>query len=420
MKKKLILLLFLQSYISYASIYIKEIKLIGNSRTKNHVILNEGQLTAKKQYTKKELQEARSRILNLEIFSDAKFHLSTKNKKEGYLLEIKVKERWTTIPILKFSSGGGVSETIIGAYDVNLFGRFIELGAQYQQLGERDSGVIWTKFPRLTEKLQLDIQAWKISRIRVKYDQDNEDPVITNGFTQVRDKLYFELSYRKNYNQTWGLFYEYNKDIFENDLEFDNFSQNNVTLPLTSTFNFVGLRFTQGRINVERELYDGQRFTSFIRAGFAKNKINNFQEISAKYELFKRFNKKFNFALRSLYSSNNNTNNPQYKLYFGGLDTIRGFKDNRFSGNAGFYTNLELRHSSIRKNNYTLQTIAFTDMASINNKTTTLLKKNALSAGIGARLFLPHFYRFVVRFDYARAIEKSDNETINFGVQQFF
>jgi|GEM_PF-6734906 len=180
-----------------SKIWIKNIVVEGNTKTKEYIILNESELIKDQPYSKKDLSEARARLLNLEIFSEVDLKFESEKKDLKKTLIISVKERWTTIPILKFSSGGGISEMILGAFNVNLFGRYVEAGAQYQRLGDRNSGVVWTKLPRLTKKLQLDLQAWNSSRIRIKYKQDSDDPIVENGFTQNRNKLFFNLNYRR-------------------------------------------------------------------------------------------------------------------------------------------------------------------------------------------------------------------------------
>ena len=416
MKIKFFIVFFLSLLLNtvFADNLIRKINIKGNDRTSENVILKEGELKEGRSYTDAEIEEARVRILNLEIFSEVDFSF---NKGQ---LNIKVVERWTTIPILKFASGGGVSEVIAGVYDVNLFGKFVEAGGQYQRLGEKHSGVVWTKFPRLTDKLQLDLQAWKTSRVRIKYRQYDDDAIVTNGFTQTRDKIYAGLNYRETYESIFGVFYEYNKDKFENDLTFDNFSNNDVVLPVSTEYHLLGAQYIKGRIDIEREFYEGERFTGMFRLAFSGSGGESFQELSLRYENFKRFGDKLNLALRSTFGGNTNSENIQYRLYFGGLETIRGFKDNRFSGNSGFTTNLELRHSTLQKSKFTIQTVAFTDFVSTSDKFSDMFKNNAMSVGAGVRVFLPDFYRFVVRVDLAKPISKNDDELVNFGVQQFF
>jgi len=415
MKKVLFsLMIMLISFLSLAKGVVKEIELKGNKKTKSSVILNEIDLKKGDLLNKDSLKEARSKLLNLEIFSDVKINLVND------VLKITVVERWTAVPILKFNSGGGVSEIVAGLYDVNFMGNFIEAGAQYQRLGDRHSGVIWTKFPRLTDKLQLDVQAWKTSRIRIKYNQKAEEAIVNNGFTQTRDKLYLGLNYRKKYDEILGLFYEYNKDEFDNDLDFDSFSNSEVILPESSKFHFLGFQYIYGRVNIEREMFEGQRLTAMMRFAFSMKETENFQEAFLNYEYFKRIGKKSNFAFRSFLGANTNTKSIQYRLYFGGLETIRGFKDNRFSGNVGFYTNLEWRESIYQSDSLILQPVAFADFVSTAEKANGFLKSNAMSMGGGLRAILPRFYRLVFRLDFASPIEKSGDETISFGIRQFF
>jgi len=182
----------------------------------------------------------------------------------------------------------------------------------------------------------------------------------------------------------------------------------------------MGLNFTLGRIDIYREKFTGKRLTGFYRYAFGSGRSQDFHELSLKYEYFKRLGANFNFASRTLLNSNDNEQNIQYLFYYGGLDSIRGFKDNRFSGSTALVSNNELRYSMWRNQYFTLQGSSFVDFTSISKSFSDLLKENAASAGLGVRFFFPQFYRFVVRFDYAVPLEKDDDESFSFGIQQFF
>lgn len=408
-----------------AQTFIHKIEVRGNKRTDPKIILNEGELFEGRVYTEAQLKEARARILNLEIFAEVDLKIQSNKGSEEQLLIVEVNERWTTIPIVKVSSGGGVSEVIAGIYDANLFGKYIEAGGQLQRLGERNSGVVWSKFPRLTNKLQLDTQFWQTSRIRVKYDQEDPEPIVNNGFTQIRTRAYLALSYRLEYDKIFGIFYEYNEDRFENDLNFQDlidtdFSNESVSLPVETQFHFIGLNFVLGRVDRYREFFSGHRASGNVRYGFSENEIENFGALSLKFEYYKRFKKDFNFASRTQYDSNDNSQNIQYLIYHGGFDSIRGFKDNRFSGNTTLALNNEIRYSFWREDLFTIQGVSFLDYVMVSNGPDSLTQQEAASVGVGARLFLPNLFRFVVRLDFAKAIIKEDDESINFGFQQFF
>ncbi len=391
---------------------VSKIIVVGNKKTKKKIILNESNFQLGDVITKSKLEEAKRRLLNLLIFSTVK--VSSK----GSVVKIDVKERWTTIPILKFSSGGGVSELILGVFDVNLFGNYVESGLQYQRLGDKNSGVFWTKIPRLTKKLGLELQAWKFNRIRVKYDQNIDDPLVTNGFTQKRDKIFFSTSYRKNYETELKFHYEYNHDRFANDLEFDNFSNQNVVLPNNTTFHFFGTSLLLGKINNDLEFHEGNELLTTYRYGVSESS-KNFHEASLKLTNFLKFNKIFNWGTRFFFGYNN-SDDIHHLFYFGGLDSVRGFADNRFSGATGFYINNEVRTSLLRKKSFILQLNKFVDIANAKKEIKNIVNNPVVSVGVGFRVVLPKFYRFVVRFDYAKPLLKNDDNSISFGVQQFF
>ncbi len=114
------------------------------------------------------------------------------------------------------------------------------------------------------------------------------------------------------------------------------------------------------------------------------------------------------------------TNLLQYWGYFGGLDRIRGFADNRFSGRYSILSNSELRNTLIQKSSWIGQGVLFIDLLSSTEKFTELDRLTAASAGNGIRIILPQIYRAVVRLDLSKPLVKNDDQTVSFGIQQFF
>jgi len=407
---------------SYSSIAFELISLgvKGNTKTKSYIVINESDLVVGEDVDKKQVREAVTRIKNLNLFSEVRAIIAPITKEKKRVI-FEVKERWTTIPILKFSSGGGVTEVIGGIFDPNLFGRFIEAGFQFQRLAGENSGVAWLKLPRLSKKWGLDIQVWDFNRLRIKYDQDEDDPIAEQGFIQNRQRLYFGLTYRPNYEISNTFYYEYNGDTFSGDIELDDFQDlPDVPLPPESNAHILGFTSRIGREDFHDELVNTSLLEVDLNYAFVQdNPASDFYRLNARYSYAKSFRGRHNFAQRILAGSTN-TELIQYLNYLGGFDRIRGFADNRFSGGHFWLSNSEYRYSLLKSASYTLQTVGFLDIGSTQDQVENLFSISGASVGIGARVFLPKFYRFVLRFDIAQPVISNDDNSFSFGVQQFF
>lgn len=417
MKLFLVVILIFLSPTAFAQLYsFQKIKILGASKTHEEVILNELGLKLNNPHSKIDLEQAVQRVRNINLFNNVEY------KVEGEELLIQLEERWTTIPVLKFASGGGVSQLTAGVYDPNVLGRFIELGGQFQKLEDTKSGVFWFKNPRLFGARQgIDIQAWKTNRLRTKFDQKQDDPIEKAGFLHIREKLYF--SYFKELSENFRVdgIYEYHHDQFSNKIVPDKL-KNTATndLPPTTKFHFLGAKLTLGQLHYRQHLIDGLQISFQAQYGLSElpqTKDFFISEWSGQY--FKTFNSKHTFAQRILLGGTN-TDVIQYWFYLGGLDRIRGFADNRFAGRFFWLSNSEYRYAFFQNNWLTLQSVAFLDLADAREQFTLLTKLSAASTGFGIRFFFPKVYRLVARIDYAKPLKRDDDNAISLGVQQFF
>ncbi len=408
--KKIFLLSILCLTISAKDIHFKRINIIGNNKTKNSVITSRLLIKPENTYTKYDIDKAQERIKELGIFSSVK--LTIKNDE----LQVHVSEKWTTIPILKVSSGGGVSQITTGVFDPNILGNFIEAGAQYQRLEDTNSGVLWLKNPYLYDtSYGFNLQAWKINRLRTKYDQYSEKAKVLDGFLHIRDKFYLGFTKEYSLNYQSELFYEYNNDEFSNDLvpEEAKAFANKSELPPSTKFHFIGASL---------DVRDSKRnnlFNFYVKKGISKTTgIKDFYKAALEYKHYSNFK---NFTIANRFKlGGTNTDTLQYWTYLGGLDSIRGFADNRFAGRYFWLNNFEIRHTLKESPTWILQSSYFIDIATNVEDIKALGQIRGASVGAGARLILPKVYRFILRLDYAKPIKKEDGNSVSLGVQQFF
>ncbi len=399
---------------------IESIIIDGLTKTEPGVILTELGFAENEEITVYDIEEGIKRIKNTNLFINVSYNLA--DAAGGKNLTVYAEDRWTTIPIAKFSSGGGVSQLILGIYDANLLGKYLELGAQYERLGETNSAVAWFRKRRLFGSyLSLDLQAWNINRLRTKYLPDAIDPEIKAGFLHTRQKLYLGFQYEFKLLKA-GVLFEHHDDKFSDKYVSDEVKRERIdpTLPPSTEFFFYGLNLAVGQINHDSYLVDGTSMTAEYRHGIsASDTARDFDQLDITILYYKTLPYKITFAERLLGGATN-TETLQYWYYLGGLDRIRGFSDNRFAGRYMWLSNTELRVPSYRSGSFVLQNVLFYDVIATGEQSTELKKPKGASIGTGLRFIAPKIYRFVARFDYSQQVLRRDDRNITFGVQQFF
>jgi hypothetical protein len=418
-------LLLILSIIINTNLYAKSSVLIeGNIKTKEKVILNEIKDLLESDNLTEHLNEIERRLWNLRIFSQV--NLAIENQK----LIIKIQERWTTIPIGKFSGGGGTSYYALGLYDINSFGTNTEMGAQYESLNNRPAGVIWLRKPQYLNdrNLKIGFDLWSINRIRFFYNQtDGED----DGALTLQRKRYNGFIEKKFFNDHFnlGLQFDYQEDEISDFGLSDELKKQNTARNFKPDNRNIS-RFTSfyldfGQINTKNYLQDGSQLslkTSIAHLSSEKDSILSGNEMTLKsYKLWQNFNN-MNFAWQFKLKSNN-YNEIQNLNYLGGFEEVRGYMDGQYYGNATWQNNLELRQDFFENKYGVIQLAAFTDQAKEGEDLQDLTERKEevlLSSGLGIRLISPKIFRFVGRIDYAQTHTRFVSQGISFGIQQFF
>ena len=398
--------------------YVSAINIEGNQRTNGYIVKKLMKLDVPGCYSIEFIEAAIQRLKNLGIFVDVDYQFESSS---GRLL-IHVNERWTTIPILKFASGGGVNQVIAGLYDPNVFGHYIEAGGQVERLGETNSGVLWVKHPHVFGKFSLFLQVWDINRIRLKYEQDRIDPEIKMGFLHHRKKQFVELSRNYSDDLVVGLRFEVHEDEFSERYIDDEVRKKNVLnpVPQNTLTHLSAVKVAFGQMNQHIHLFDG--FQSTVDYEYASSKtpeVKDFYSLRVSTNYASIFAGENQIAHRFLAGATD-TNVLQYWYYLGGLDRIRGYSDNRFAGRYYILSNLEYRHPVFRKKSYIVQASGFYDVLFSDESMAKLKDSDGESTGFGLRFILPQIYRFVARVDFAIPLKKRDEVPISFGVQQYF
>lgn len=411
MLRKIVLLVML--FISKFVFGNPAIEIEGLDRTKSSVI-----------FTELELCNCLDRPDEVEqaLLATGLFYQVQTVSENGRVQKIQLKERWTTIPIAKFNSGGGVQQSTIGVYDPNVFGRRIELGTQYESLAGAPSLVFWNKVPRLFEsRFFSDLQLWQVQRARLKYDPSTNEPILIKALLQETERNYLAIGYEWNSHFKIRFGFETQRDQFSTA----RISQDTLNLvsgqiiPASSDVRFIIGQIDYGQLRTERHSPIGHLTYINFKSGFEQsNNKTRFHSIKAETSHFQLFDDLL-FATRIQFGSTT-SDLIQYWNYLGGLESIRGFADNRFATRNYWLLNLESRYYLLEQEKFILQSSGFLDLIGIDEKENELKNLHAASAGLGARVILPYFYRLTIRLDFAAPIVKKDDQRISFGVQQFF
>ncbi|MGE3975310.1 MAG: BamA/TamA family outer membrane protein [Bdellovibrionales bacterium] len=408
---------------SSESHFIKAIGIEGNNRTQSEMIIRESNLKVGTHTCNTDIETGIEKIRSMGLFTDVKSVVNSNSLRETNIT-IKVQEKWTTIPIFKINSGGGVTQYTLGVYDPNAMGKFIELGTQYENLAGISSGVIWYKNPRLFGKRQgIDVQYWNTRRIRTIYNSERNDPVPEAGFLHKREKFYIDYFKEIKDASLWRVSMDYNYDKFSTEELPQNILEKNSSgfeMPPSTKLVITKIGIEFGQVKGESHMLSGYKLTTSI--GYAlplKREVSDFSQGDIGYLLYVPLSTRTQFAQRIQIGATS-TDIFQYRYYLGGLDRLRGFSDNRFSGRFYSLSNSEFRFVISQQPSIITQGVSFIDFAGFGEHAHYLFMVRAASLGAGIRLILPHFYRFVLRLDFAKPLVKTDSMNWSFGVQHFF
>lgn len=397
------------------------IEIQGLDRTEPFVVERELLFRAGAIVTRKQLEESVQRLRNLGLFRIAQYTLIPMDPRGiNVRVVITVDERWTLMPFFNISFGGDLFSLLTGIYDVNTFGRFLEAGFRYQRLGTTNSYVVWFRDPRfLNQRMSIATELWWTNRLRYLYDNDGN---AQSGYLRERQTLRIAFAKELSKFLTLGTGLTLLNDTYRLDLVPDDLAQAQVSLglPKAQFITALNVNATVGRIDDDSYLRDGVELAQgFSVSTTALGSSENFVESGTQLLAFKKLPWKQNIGLRWGVGMTS-ADHPENQFFLGGLDTVRGFYDSRFTGAFYWYLNSEYRIPSIDHPWFTLQHTAFFDAAGVSDRPSNMWDADGASAGIGLRLLSPKIYRFGGRIDYAIPVKGTGTTPLSFGVQQFF
>ena len=236
---------------------INNITLKGLNRTKSHVVFRELVIHKDQLFSNKRFNESIQRLKNIRLFSKVDTRL-VKVEQDQVHVYIDLEERWTFIPILKATQGGETEFFVLGAYDINVGGGFLESGAQLENWNGHAGGVVWFRDPRfLNRRLLLGGDVWSVKRPRELFLQDG---TTQGSFVLDRQRVNVFLEYEYLSSLSAGIGIDFHRDELRApkitpQLDTNAFAQLNANTKLTTTFLRPYLKL--GRLDYNTYLIEG-------------------------------------------------------------------------------------------------------------------------------------------------------------------
>lgn len=364
------------------------------------------------------------RLRNLDYFYDVEGSLRESDGKTN--LSIRLRNKHSTLPVIKFKTGGGSSLFTVGLYEINFLDRLLELGGQYERFNNKPGFALWFRHPYLfsrRNRFGTEVLAHTID-LPLLTDRGVEEAFVVNKETRWNGRVQRELAEFLRVGVELG--------VYQNDFTRDDSSavktarndafQRGTTLRSGRTVSLTP-SVTAGRLDRDRHFVTGHEVFAQVELAhralgssfaFAKGVTG----ATGGWRPADRWNTIYQARLGS-----KTGREFQHKFYLGGLDTSRGFLDRQFRGEHMWQLNLEARPTLVDRPLWILQGALFTDLAKTwdaRNFGVDGFGDPIFSYGAGARIIFPRVYRAILRLDVARTRRPIRQYGVNLGLQQFF
>jgi outer membrane protein assembly factor BamA len=379
---------------------VGRIEFVGLTRSKEEFLRKELQIFSGQRVSDDALEEALQRLRNTNFFVsvDAEV-ISAENGRSD--LRIIVREKWTLTPVLRGGSGGGVDFLVVGLYDLNLFGRGIEAGAQYEQFANAGGVNIWWRQPHFLRPVWRTAVELQSGKRPLFYLNDKTKKYLTPLSQSTR----LVLSAQRRF----PLF-----DLGVSVEPLERHLEKEVSDPLPQYPDF-GRRHEEGlnakvyfifnAVDLYDYMWEGHRFevTAANLFSAASDVQPYIQTLSLRGTHFWRMTESHNFGLR-VHAQWTNGQSLLSLFRMGSLDAVRGLDDGERIGALTWLVNAENRWLAYLSDNVVLQSVVFSDTGNAGKSFKEWPFPVAASAGVGLRLGFRPVARLRLRADYARAL----------------
>lgn len=360
-------------HITIAEGMIEDIKLVGNDKTRDYVILRELRYKKGQPFNKFTASRSMERLYNTGYFEDVNMRLLPGKEDHTVVTEIDVVEQKTGV----FSIGAGYSESdgmvgIIELGENNFRGTGDKVNLHWEFGGSSEGKNYQVSYTRPWINDNGDSLGFSLFDRRYDYDDYNSDGDTVASY----DKR------RKGYNLTWGhASGEYRRNLFtwesvkESYDDYDGFSWGGAGPTDTATQekwkqaimdNFGRTNsFTFTHVFDNRDNYfnasKGRRLSYSLQyGGHGLGGDYDFYKFTAEGRFYKALGNGHVLALRLMggYIDGETSYNQLFEL--GGSDTLRGYEDDQFKGEKMYAATLEYRIPVAKK----VEAVLFSDVGS--------------------------------------------------------
>ena len=334
----------------------------------------------------------------------------------GYILNIKLVEQKTLLPIVNFGFQESNKWGQLGLVDLNLFGTGDELLFYYQNNQGKHGGEVYYKKNRIFGQpinIKTSFLRWSSTEPVIFGATERFDYDFT--LTQLGIGLEFLISNQISVSGGISGFTE----------AYNSYDSN---APGPESLNL-----TKGLVNLETNFsnikYDGiykENFSINLKAQKVATlgQDDIFYLLQTNLKFFKRIGKYSEFASQVNVGIASNSDSPFAPFVIDSYSNVRAAGDRVLRGTGIVSSNFEWREELYKKEKIIIQGVAFLDAVSLrlpgNEIQWGINNFNYfVSSGIGFRLHYTKFYNAVFRLDYGYEITRGDSQVI-FGIGQYF
>ncbi|MEY3903273.1 MAG: hypothetical protein RL189_2579 [Pseudomonadota bacterium] len=383
-----------------AEIVIGALDLAGLHRTRQEYVRAELGFSVGQKVSVAAILRAAQRLRNTNFFVSVEVDFE-ETLDGNYNLTFNFIEKWTLTPVLRGGTGGGVNFLVVGLYDLNLFGRGIEAGLQYEQFAGAPGVNLWWRQPYVARPVWRVMADAQLGRRPYFYFE----PLTRSYATPLarNDKLTVGVQRRISL-----------VDVGVGLESVDRELLGDLSVPLKSYKNFSRRReagivtrmsLRLNAMNLNDYVWDGHRIELSAANFFPTNdsEHGNIQTVSLADTHFWSWSEENNFGIR-LQAHWTNGDSLLSLIRMGSLDSVRGLDDGERLGQLAWAANMEERWVALVNENIVLQTVLFADAGNAGKSLKEWPYPLAASAGAGLRMGFRPIARLRLRADYARAV----------------
>lgn len=385
---------------------IERTEIVGIAKTRESTILELLPRRPPAMFSDEEIAELERRINNLAVFDDVTV------ERRGAVLHIAVREKWTLVPTVDFSSGETLADAyaMLGLTEYNFLGTANQAEVKLSR-EQRGFGIAGRYEEHVFRRGRWSFGAdGSFATARYRFE-DGNGWRSTAGQTSV----WFTSPPLGDFAQ-WMLALEYGREVIDD-------VQGTTQPPDSHTVrSYMGVMWNQFRWKdlVPR----GVRGDVFVGTGMLVGTDRAQPRHSVESSAVAALPLGPTTVLMARVSAAAFTRgNPNFSLLLGSISGVRGLEDSLYRNWIQAFANVELRHSIRIAKRWALQGVVFADGAGFERMTATGDRGDVLGAfatGIGARVVPTWLAGIVLRADAARLFAPDQRWFYQLGLSQYF